>query len=209
MLAVTKGFGPEAVDAALAAGLTDVGENYADELLEKVEARSAGGAGGGRGGPVWHFLGAVQRRKVPRLAPVVDCWQGVARAVEGEAIGRRRPGASVLVQVKTVPLPGRHGAPPEEVPGLVASLSGDGLRVQGLMAVAPPDPEAARASFRTVRDLADRLGLPVRSMGMTDDLELAVVEGSTMVRIGRALFGDRPVQGGTAGCVADAGAHRS
>ena len=194
VLAVTKGFGPDAVSAALAAGLTDVGENYADELLAKAaipEARREG-----VDGPRWHYLGVVQRRRVAALAPVVDCWQGVARAVEGEAIGRRRPGASVLVQVDTTGLPGRNGARPAEVPDLVGSLAGDGLRVVGLMTVAPPDPEAARACFRTVRALADRLGLPVRSMGMTGDLELAVAEGSTMVRVGRALFGDRPTGAG-------------
>ncbi|HUZ09519.1 MAG TPA: YggS family pyridoxal phosphate enzyme [Acidimicrobiales bacterium] len=207
VLAVTKGFGPDAVDAALAVGLTDVGENYADELLAKAGARGAGSEGPGR--PVWHYLGAVQRRKVPRLAPVVDCWQGVARAVEGEAIARRRPGACVMVQVETTQLPRRHGAQAEDVPGLVASLSGDGLRVLGLMTVAPLDPAAARESFRTVRALADRLGLPVRSMGMTDDLELAVAEGSTMVRVGRALFGDRPAPGGRAGFDADDAGPRS
>ena len=67
-----------------------------------------------------------------------------------------------------------------------------GLNVAGLMTVAPQDPDGARRSFRTVRALADRLGLGERSMGMTDDLELAVAEGSTMVRIGRGLFGERP-----------------
>jgi uncharacterized pyridoxal phosphate-containing UPF0001 family protein len=80
------------------------------------------------------------------------------------------------------------------VPALVADLVGLGLSVQGLMTVAPATDDTAvvRRSFRAVRELADRLGLPQRSMGMTDDLELAVQEGSTMVRVGRALFGDRP-----------------
>ena len=90
-------------------------------------------------------------------------------------------------------LPGRGGVPPAEVPGLVASLRGEDLDVAGLMAVGPPGPpEAARAGFREVRRLADALDLGVRSMGMTDDLEVALSEGSTMVRLGRALFGERP-----------------
>jgi uncharacterized pyridoxal phosphate-containing UPF0001 family protein len=189
VVAVTKGFGPDAVGAAVAAGLRDIGENYADELLEKVGCAGQGSSGPG---PAWHFLGAVQRRKVPRLAPVVDCWQSVTRAVEGQAIAARRPGASVLVEVDTTGLPTRHGVQPGEVVRLVADLQSDGLHVLGLMTVAPPDPDGARTAFRTLRAVADELALPERSMGMTDDLELAVAEGSTMIRVGRALFGDRP-----------------
>ena len=81
---------------------------------------------------------------------------------------------------------------PGSVPDLVAALVDLGLDVRGLMVVAPPEPDAARAAFGEVRRLADALALPERSMGMTGDLEAAVAEGSTMVRIGRALFGDRP-----------------
>lgn len=190
IVAVTKGFGPDAVEAALAVGLADLGENYAQELLVKAPQAEAA-----RGGvtPRWHFLGAVQRNKVAALAPVVDCWQGVARRVEGEAIARRRPGATVLVQVDLTGRPDRNGCSPAEVAELVSELSGLGLDVRGLMTVAPPGPDRARQAFRTVRELADRLGLPERSMGMSDDLEAAVAEGSTMVRIGRGLFGPRGV----------------
>ncbi len=189
LMAVTKGFGPEAPRTAVAAGLTVVGENYADELVAKAHALAddAGPA------PEWHFLGAVQRNKVPRLAPLVSCWQGVARLAEGRAIAARRPGARILVQVDVAGLPGRGGVPPTEVADLVAALRDEDLDVAGLMAVGPPGPaEAARPGFRLVRRLADDLALPVRSMGMTDDLEVALAEGSTMVRVGRALFGDRP-----------------
>jgi pyridoxal phosphate enzyme (YggS family) len=189
VVAVTKGFGPDAVTAAVGAGLTDVGENYADELLDKVDHRARAASPGPE--PAWHFLGAVQRRKVPRLAPVVDCWQSVTRAVEGRAIADRRPGASVLVEIDTTGLPTRSGVASEEVERLVEDLAGEGLRVLGLMTVAPTDPQGARSAFRTLRQLADGLGLPERSMGMSDDLELAVAEGSTMVRVGRALFGSR------------------
>ncbi len=85
IVAVTKGFGADAVAAALAAGLTDVGENYADELVAKAGAL-ADGAGGGLPAPVWHYLGAVQRNKVARLAPLVSWWQAVSRVEEGRAI---------------------------------------------------------------------------------------------------------------------------
>jgi uncharacterized pyridoxal phosphate-containing UPF0001 family protein len=180
VLAVTKGFGPDAVRAALDAGLTDIGENYAQELLTK-----APGAEGAR----WHFLGAVQRNKVRALAPLVDVWQGVARVAEGERIARDAPGASVMVQVDYTGLPGRNGCAPDAVPALVQALSAFDLQVTGLMTVAPVS--GAPDVFRQVGEMADRLGLPERSMGMSDDLEAAVAAGSTMVRIGRGLFGER------------------
>jgi len=189
LMAVTKGFGPEAVRTALRAGLTVIGENYADELVTKAAAVD------GEAGPApdWHFLGAVQRNKIPRLAPLVSCWQAVGRIEEGRAIATRHPGARVLVQVDVAGLPGRGGVAPSEVAGLVGALRHEELDVAGLMAVGlPGPPEGARPGFRALRHLADDLGLPIRSMGMTDDLEVAVSEGSTMVRIGRALFGNRP-----------------
>jgi PLP dependent protein len=192
LVAVTKGFAADAVREALRAGLSDVGENYADELLAK--ARDVGEHGSeGESAPVWHFLGAVQRNKVARLAPIVGCWQSVSRPEEGRAIARRRPGATVLVQIDIAGLPGRGGCEPGRAPELVAALRDEELDVAGLMAVGVPGPpEASRAGFRSVSSLADRLSLPVRSIGMSDDLEVAIAEGSTMVRLGRALFGDRP-----------------
>jgi uncharacterized pyridoxal phosphate-containing UPF0001 family protein len=218
VVAVTKGFGVVAVRLALGAGLTAIGENYADELVakagqlaggEEAAGQLAGGqdaAGQLAGGqdaagqlatPEWHYLGAVQRNKVARLAPVVSCWQGLSRREEGEAIARRHPGATVLVQVNVSGLPGRGGCAPDGVPELVAGLRDQPLEVAGLMAVGPQgQPEAARPGFALVSRLADALDLPVRSMGMSDDLEVALSEGSTMVRLGRALFGDRPPRPG-------------
>ena len=183
VLAVTKGFGPEAVAAARAAGLTDIGENYAAELEAKAP---------GPPGTRWHFLGAVQRNKVGALAPLVDVWQGVARFVEGERIARFAPGARVPIQVDYTGLPGRNGCAPEDAPALAEALLGLELHLQGLMTVAPPDPSGADAAFGSLRRLADDLDLPERSMGMSADLEAAVAAGSTMVRVGRALFGERP-----------------
>ncbi len=187
IVAVTKGFGVEAVQAALGAGLDDVGENYADELVAKAEALSAPAAP-----PVWHFLGSVQRNKVARLAPLVTWWQSVSRVAEGRAIARHRPGSTVLVQVDVAGLPGRGGCSPPEVPELVGALRDEALDVAGLMAVGlPGPPEASRPAFAMVSSMADSLDLPVRSMGMSDDLEVALAEGSTMVRLGRAIFGPR------------------
>jgi pyridoxal phosphate enzyme (YggS family) len=186
VIGVTKGFGPEAVRAAREAGLTDLGENYAAELVAKAAAVADDA------GVVWHFLGAVQRNKVPQLAPLVGVWQSVGRQAEGERIARFAPRAPVLVQVETTGLSGRNGCSPAATGELVARLVDLGLDVRGLMTVAAPGEGAAKQSFESLGRLADRLSLEERSMGMSDDLEAAVAAGSTMVRIGRALFGARP-----------------
>lgn len=186
VVAVTKGFGPEHVEAALAAGVDDIGENYAAELLSKRAAVPDARVR-------WHFLGAIQRNKVARLAPVVSWWHGVTRLEEGTAVARRQSGASALVEVDVTGLAGRRGCPPGEVGDLVAALVDHGVPVVGLMTVgAPGADERTRRGFAELRRLADRLALPERSMGMSDDLELAVAEGATIIRVGRALFGDRP-----------------
>ena len=193
VVGVTKGFGPQAVSAARQAGLTDLGENYAAELVDKAAADRDDP------GVVWHFLGAVQRNKVAQLAPLVGLWQSVARAAEGERIARFAPGARVLVQVDTTGLAGRNGCSPNAAGELVARLGDLGLEVRGLMTVAAQGEGAAEEAFTTLGRLADRLGLEERSMGMSDDLEAAVAAGSTMVRIGRALFGARPAAGASSG----------
>jgi hypothetical protein len=134
---------------------------------------------------------------VAALAPIVGLWQSVARVTEGERIARFAPGAAVMVQVDTTEVPGRNGCPPDQVAEVVDRLRALDLHVVGLMTVAAPGPaEMARATFETVGHLADDLGLEERSMGMSDDLEAAVAAGTTMVRIGRALFGERPPRHG-------------
>jgi len=118
----------------------------------------------------------------------------VARFSEGERIARFAPGARVLVQIDYTGLPGRNGCAAADAPALVEALLGLRLAVEGLMTVAPADPSAAAAAaaFGSLGRLADALDLPERSMGMSGDLEAAVAAGSTMVRVGRALFGERP-----------------
>jgi hypothetical protein len=185
IVAVTKGFDETAPAAAFAVGLQDVGENYADELLEKASLSDAAGVS-------WHMLGAIQRRKTKMLAPVVGCWQTLARNEEVESLSRHAPGAQVFVQVETTGQPGRNGCAPEEVPGLVAAARDAGLAVRGLMTVGPPGrSSAAREGFELVAALAAALGLEELSMGMSDDLEIALSAGSTMLRVGRGLFGPR------------------
>lgn len=190
LLAVTKGFGPEVAIAAAEAGLVDLGENYAQELVAKAPAVAEAGHE-----VRWHAIGRLQRNKVRQLAGVVHLWQSVDRASLGAEIAKRAPGARVLVQVNVSDEPQKGGCPPEEAPELVRALGDGGLVVEGLMTVGrtgPPD--EARAGFTLLSRLADRLDLPVRSMGMSGDLEAAVAEGSTMVRVGSALFGPRPVR---------------
>jgi pyridoxal phosphate enzyme (YggS family) len=187
VLAVTKGFGGEAIEAAVAAGCRSIGENYAQELLEKrVTLEEIQ--------PVVHFIGRLQSNKVKQLVEVVDVWASVDRAGLVEEIARRAPGARVLVQVDTTCDPAKGGCPVAETPTLVGRAGDLGLLVEGLMTVGPTGepPDAARSGFRTVRHLADELGLSVCSMGMSGDLAVAVEEGSTQVRIGTALFGPRP-----------------
>ena len=187
VVAVTKGFDVAAARAVRQAGIADLGENYAQELRVKATALDDPGVR-------WHFVGRIQRNKVALVAGDVHLWHGVDRAAVGDAIARRAPGAAVLVQVDVSGEPQKGGCPPDAVPALVEHLDALGLGVRGLMAVGPAGaPEDARTGFRLVASLADELGLAERSMGMSDDLEVAVEEGATMVRIGRALLGPRPV----------------
>ncbi len=190
VVAVTKGFSAAAVTSALTAGVVDIGENYAGELLSKSAAVSAEGRGGPRAR--WHYLGTIQRRRVRELAPAVDCWQTVSRLSEAEAILRHGGSKCVMVEVDTTGLPGRNGCLPSATGELVGALGELGLEVRGLMVMGPGgSSELSREAFRTTARLAAELGLEELSMGMSDDLELAVEEGATIVRVGRALFGER------------------
>lgn len=185
LVAVTKGFGPEVVQAVLAAGVTDIGESYAQELVAKAAAVP---------GARWHFVGRLQSNKVRRMASLVELWQSIDRPELAAELGRRAPGARALVQVDVCGGRGRGGCDPRDTPELVDQLRQAGVDVTGLMAVgAVGPPEQARPGFRLLSELADQLHLPERSMGMSSDLEVALEEGSTMVRVGRALFGPRPL----------------
>jgi hypothetical protein len=190
LLAVTKGQPVDAVAAAAAAGLADVGESYVQELTSKAEQLA--GLAGGPPAVRWHLIGRLQRNKVRQAAPYVHLWQSIDRLSVAAEVANRAPGAAVLVQVNVTGSDQQGGCPPARVPAVVEACTDLGLDVRGLMAIGAQGNDAeVRAGFRTVRDLADRLGLPERSMGMSGDLEIAVGEGSTMVRVGTALFGPR------------------
>jgi uncharacterized pyridoxal phosphate-containing UPF0001 family protein len=177
IVAVTKGFGPDAVRQARDAGLVDIGENYAQELSAKAAAVDDAALR-------WHFLGHVQRNKVKRLAPLVHLWQSIDRP------GLLPAGARALVQVNLSGLPQRNGCSWDDAAGVVRTLREEGVDVRGLMGVAGPgDP---RPQFRRLAALARDLGLPEVSMGMSGDYAVAVEEGSTIVRLGTVLFGPRP-----------------
>lgn len=206
LVAVTKGFGPEALTAAVQAGADACGESYAQELLAKVEPLGLAPDAAGRHhdrplwqqgvtgeAPVVHFIGNLQRRKVRQVAPFVSLWQSIDRLELGRELAARAPGARLLVQLNLSGEAHKGGCPPEEAAALVAALRDLGLDVRGLMGVGPAGPpELARPGFARLVALADELGLPERSIGMSGDLEVAVEEGSTMVRVGSDLFGPRP-----------------
>jgi PLP dependent protein len=194
LLAVTKGQPLAAVTAAAAAGLGDIGESYVQEMVGKAAELDDGAARAGSAWPTvrWHLIGRLQRNKVRIAAPYVHLWQSVDRLSLAAEIARHQPGARVLVQVNVSGVEQQGGCPPERVAAVVEGCADLGLDVRGLMAISPQgSPADVRAGFRIVRDLADRLALPERSMGMSGDLEAAVAEGATMVRVGTALFGPR------------------
>ena len=197
LVAVTKGHPPEAARAAIEAGLTDLGESYPQELATKAEDLDDLAAGGV---PLrWHCIGRLQRNKVRQIASHVHLWQSIDRLSLAAEVARRAPGAAVLVQVNVSGAPQQGGCAPALAPSVVEGCGDLGLEVRGLMAIGTfGPPEAARAGFRALGELADRLGLPERSMGMSDDLEVAVAEGSTMVRVGSALFSPVRPAGGSA-----------
>lgn len=200
LVAVAKGVPAHAVAEAVAAGVCDIGENRAQEM---VATRGELTAYSGTGGTRWHFVGVLQRNKVRAIVPGAALIHSVDSATLAEAIARRAKMVDlvqdVLLEVNTGGEASKSGVAPEELPILsekVAALPG--LRLRGLMTVPPPveDPEAARPFFSALRALRDRVAETVPelrdlSMGMSADFETAVEEGATLVRVGSAIFGAR------------------
>ena len=188
LLAVSKTHPAARVEAALAAGQRAFGENYVQEALEKMDALAGRDI-------EWHLIGPLQSNKTRVVAERFD-W---VHSVESEKVARRlseqRPAAlpplNVLIQVNVSGERSKSGVAPHDVAalaGIVASLPR--LRLRGLMAI--PEPGADRARYREAKKLFDSLhGCDTLSMGMSDDLDLALAEGATMVRIGTAIFGAR------------------
>ncbi|MGH7686943.1 MAG: YggS family pyridoxal phosphate-dependent enzyme [Candidatus Dormibacteria bacterium] len=196
LIAVTKGATADRVDAAIAAGATDLGENR----VQEAESKRAQLGGAAR----WHLIGHLQTNKAQRAASLFDMVQSVdstrvAVALAAGLAAGREP-LDVLIEVDLTAIAGRTGAPEAAVAELAHEIAQRvALRLRGLMTIAAPatDPRDAASTFRRLRSLRDdleqRLGtaLPELSMGMSDDFEVAIAEGATMVRLGRAVFGER------------------
>ena len=199
LIAVTKTVAPARIAEAVAAGVTEVGENRVQEARLKhagVPPRVS-----------WHLIGHLQSNKAALAAQLFDTVQSLDSPRVGVALARHRdPGRGPiqgLVEVDFTGIPGRTGVPPDGAAELLRGLAGQpGLSLAGLMTIAPlGDSATARDCFRRLRELRDRLQvelgveLPELSMGMSDDFEIAVAEGATMVRLGRVIFGERPAAG--------------
>jgi PLP dependent protein len=198
IVAVTKGFGPDAVHAALAAGLPDVGENKVQEAVQKQEAL---GVGSQESGIRWHLIGHLQRNKaklVPGRFAMVQSVDSLAIAVELDR--RSTAPLAVLLQVNVAGEAQKSGCTVEEAPVLARQIAALArLRFEGLMTLAPftDDVDVQRRTFRGLRVLRDTikeeegLWLPTLSMGMSGDYATAVAEGATVIRLGTLLFGPR------------------
>lgn len=202
LIGVSKTFPLERVIEAVRAGLTDVGENRVQEALPKIAGVTAAGLH-----PRWHLVGHLQTNKVKQAITAFDLIHSVDSLHLAEAISRRalRP-VPILLEVNVAGEATKFGFAPEEVLTAAEQISRlPNLDVQGLMTVAPiaEDANEVRPVFRRLRELRDALGLVHLSMGMTDDFEVAIEEGATMVRLGRAIFGERltPAVGAVGGTV--------
>lgn len=198
VIAATKTKSVETIREAVAAGLRDFGENYVQEAATKIPVL---------GGDVrWHLIGHLQRNKAARAVEMFDTIHTLDSVALGQSLGRlgaaRGAPVRTLLEINLGGESSKSGIRAEDAPGLLAALAAEEyLAIEGLMTVPPAGPpEVARSFFRELRCLRDRLRqgaganatLRELSMGMTDDFEVAIEEGATMVRIGRALLGERP-----------------
>ncbi|MBL8336553.1 MAG: YggS family pyridoxal phosphate-dependent enzyme [Rhodoferax sp.] len=196
LLAVSKTFGPDAVRAALAAGQAAFGENYIQEAVGKIVAL--------QGLPIeWHCIGPIQSNKTRLVAEHFDWVQSIDRLKIAQRLDAQRPDGraplQVCIQVNTDGGPTKAGIAPQEVAALAAEIRRlPRLRLRGLMTIPEPAPDfaaacALHARARALFDAlnADGLGLDTLSMGMSGDLDAAIQAGSTMVRVGTAIFGQR------------------
>ena len=205
IVAVSKTHPVDAIREACAAGATDFGENYAQELATKAAELAAGspalGAPGARA-LRWHFIGRLQRNKARLVAGKVALIHAVDSPDLADEIARRAGGAvqPILLAVNLAGEATKGGVTPDAAPSIARALAAvAGTSLDGLMTMPPPadDPEASRPHFLALRALRDRLAdelgrpLPVLSMGMSHDFEVAIACGATHVRIGTAIFGSR------------------
>ena len=191
LVAVSKAQPIEAVIAAFAAGQDAFGENYAQELHEKADALPEA---------AWHFIGALQTNKVKivvgHAALVHTCDRlSLAKELSKRAVAKNLV-QRVLLEVNVGRESQKGGVLPEQLDELHAAVRElDSIRCEGLMCI-PPAEQDPRPHFRALRELRERLGLRELSMGMSADYQIAIEEGSTIVRVGTAIFGERPARGG-------------
>jgi len=199
LMAVTKTFRDEPIREAIEAGVDIIGENYVQEAKRKIEQMGKS--------VEWHLIGHLQTNKAKVAVRLFDMIHSVNRLSLAEELNRRAAAVGticrVLIEVNLSGEQSKSGAAPEEAPSLIRTVAAmPHLSIRGLMTMAPwyDDPEKARPCFSGLRALRDRIAsenipnvvMQELSMGMTDDFEVAVEEGATIVRIGRAIFGERP-----------------
>jgi pyridoxal phosphate enzyme (YggS family) len=195
IVAVTKGFGTDAIRAAMDAGLADIGENRVQEAVQKQDALRE------LNGVRWHLIGHLQRNKARVARGRFDLVHSVDSLELAQELDRRSTTPQrVLLQVNVARESQKSGCVPEDTPMLARQVTAlEHLRLEGLMTLAPltDDEDVQRRTFRGLRVLRDRIKeeegiwLPTLSMGMSDDYASAVAEGATVIRLGTALFGPR------------------
>ncbi|HEX3070910.1 MAG TPA: YggS family pyridoxal phosphate-dependent enzyme [Thermoanaerobaculia bacterium] len=189
LVAVSKTFPAEFVDEAIAAGITDIGENRVQEARDKKPLV--------RGSVRWHLIGHLQTNKAKDAVKLFDVIEAVDSLDLAEKLARAAEGQGktieVLLQVNIGDEPQKSGLARGDVDAVARQVAGLApLRLIGLMAIPPVGtPDESRPYFRELRSMRDGLGLKELSMGMSEDFEAAIEEGSTMVRVGRAIFGSR------------------
>jgi pyridoxal phosphate enzyme (YggS family) len=184
LIGVTKGFTHEEVNIASELGIKNFGENYAQELLTKnplVDPEIS-----------WHYIGQLQSNKIRKISHLVDVWHSVTSLKLAREIHKRNDQAQILLQVSLMGPSNSKGFEVEQLPQLISELRDMNIDISGLMTMGVPgDMVATRVVFKELRKLADTFELPECSMGMSDDFEIALENGASMIRVGSAIFGNR------------------
>ena len=184
LIGVTKGFTHEEVNIASELGIKNFGENYAQELLTKnplVDPEIN-----------WHYIGQLQSNKIRKISHLVDVWHSVTSLKLAREIHKRNDQAQILLQVSLMGPSNSKGFEVEQLPQLISELRDMNIDISGLMTMGVPgDMVATRVVFKELRKLADTFELPECSMGMSDDFEIALESGASMIRVGSAIFGNR------------------
>ena len=184
LIGVTKGFTHEEVNIASELGIKNFGENYAQELLTKnplVDPEIS-----------WHYIGQLQSNKIRKISHLVDVWHSVTSLKLAREIHKRNDQAQILLQVSLMGPSNSKGFEVEQLPQLISELRDMNIDISGLMTMGVPgDMVATRVVFKKLRKLADTFELPECSMGMSDDFEIALESGASMIRVGSAIFGNR------------------